>query len=176
MKGIFKHENVYVYIDVAKDCTTSVDDACILLSETKKANTLYGGRVELAKYWEEVYLTIDGIEIRLIKEDASTTYKLSFCQATAYLNQIENLGVDTFLENYRLQLQQLKQEMEKFAEDLQQELAVNYDETKAKKLSKYRKFILDLACILFMLFINMNAGLDNQQYINAAETIMNTYF
>ena len=29
----------------------------------------------------------------------------------AYLNQIENLGVDSFLENYKLQLQELKKEI-----------------------------------------------------------------
>lgn len=175
MKGIFKNENVYVYINNDEDNKAPIDDVCIL-TDGKSNTFLYGGRVELWAYYDKVELDIDGISIGKVDGDVSIEYRLSYSAATAYLNQIENLGVDTFLENYKHQLQQLKQEMEKFADDLQQELAVNYDEKKAQELSKYKKFILTLGCVLFALFINMNAGLENQHYISAYENIINSYF
>ena len=177
MEGIFKNENVYVYINNDEDNKAPIGDVCIL-TDDKDSNTLYGGRVQLRDcYISKLNLDIDGISIGKVNGDVSSIeYRLSYSAATAYLNQIENLGVDTFLENYKFQLQQLKQEMEKFADDLQQELAVNYDEKKAQELSKYKKFILTLGCVLFALFINMNAGLENQHYISAYENIINSYF
>lgn len=188
MKGIFKNENVYIYIDNDKDTITPIENqAAFILAPVRgqECRDLYGGRVKINyQYYssganlrsDRLSIHIDGIEIRKVYSDGRFYEYSSPSEVVAYLNQIENLGVDTFLENYKLQLQQLKQEMEKFADDLQQELAVNYDEKKAQELSKYKKFILTLGCVLFALFINMNAGLENQHYISAYENIINSYF
>lgn len=187
MKGIFKNENVYVYLDTDKDpqCELSElkDKEAFIVGTSKFTQILYGGRVRVSYHtsynsikYNELSLVIDGIEIRKLYSNASFYTSSTPSEVVAYLNQIENLGVDSFLENYKQQLQQAKLEFEAFADGLQQELTINYDEKKAEELSKYRKFILSLGCILFALLINMNAGLQNQDYINAYENIINTYF
>ena len=184
MEGIFKNENVYVYIDdenVYKDSIEEVN--MFIIGGNKHRCLLYGGRVEIKHYKINGYyknygfnLHVDGIEILKINKDGHFHIYNLPSEVVAYLNQIENLGVDSFLENYKQQLQQIKLEFESYADSIQQELAINYDEKKAEELSKYKKFILTLGCVIFALLINMNAGLQNQDYINAYDNIINTYF
>lgn len=184
MKGIFKNENVYVYIDdknVYKDSIKEVN--MFIIGGNKHRCLLYGGRVEIEHYYLNgsyldygFNLHVDGIEILKINKDGHFYIYNSPSEVVAYLNQIENLGVDSFLENYKQQLQQIKLEFESYADGIQQELAINYDEKKTEELSKYKKFILTLGCVIFALLINMNAGLQNQDYINAYDNIINTYF
>ena len=184
MKGIFKNENVYVYIDTDKEPINQVEDEyAFIVGESNSSQILYGGRVKVNYQYSygrinynQLSLKIDGIEIRKLYSNATFGESSTPSEVVAYLNQIENLGVDSFLENYKQQLQQMKIEFEAFADGLQQELAINYDEKKAEELSKYKRFILTLGCVIFALLINMNAGLQNQDYINAYDNIINTYF
>ena len=186
MKGIFKNENVYVYIDTDNEPTSQIDEEkAFIVGEGKNSNILYGGRVKVSYLsyrngwninYDTLSLKIDGIEIRKLYSNATFYESSTPSEIVAYLNQIENLGVDSFLENYKQQLQQMKIEFEAFADGLQQELTINYDEKKAEELSKYKRFILYLGCVIFALLINMNAGLQNQDYINAYDNIINTYF
>jgi hypothetical protein len=130
-----------------------------------------------------VGLTIDGINIIDIKEgkitsnNVSYTYgkrssDLSFPQVTAYLNQIEHLGVDTFLDNYKKNLEDFKAQMNEMATALENELKENEDSDKAQLLQKVKNLIFNIIIILFSLSINMNAGLDNRQYVEAYEAII----
>lgn len=185
MKGVFKNENVYVYIDTDNEPTNQIEDEdAFIVGEGKKSQVLYGGRVKVSYLYyrdgginyDTLSLKIDGIEIRKLYSNATFYESSTPSEIVAYLNQIENLGIDSFLENYKQQLQQMKIEFEAFADGLQQELAINYDDKKAEELSKYKKFILKLGCVIFALLINMNAGLQNQDYINAYDNIINTYF
>ncbi len=183
MAGIFKDENVYVFINEDGVSNASVENGIYICGSKRQSNHLYGGRVKVSmpcrygcNQTGEVSILVDGVLIREIQNDARFRSDYPLDKIVAFLNQIENLGVDSFLENYKQQLQQAKLEFEAFADGLQQELTINYDEKKAEELSKYRKFILSLGCILFALLINMNAGLQNQDYINAYENIINTYF
>ena len=104
------------------------------------------------------------------------TPNLSFDQVALFLNQIENLGIDSFLDNYKVQLRNLKKELEEVAVGWQKELLVEYDENKSYDLAELRRTLLYMSCFLFSLFINMNAGLSNQNYMNAYDTIINMYF
>jgi hypothetical protein len=175
-----------VYIDTDKEPINQAENEyAFIVGEGKKSQILYGGRVKVSYLYykngwninyDTLSLKIDGIEIRKLYSNASFGESSTPSEVVAYLNQIENLGVDSFLENYKQQLQQMKIEFEAFADGLQQELAINYDEKKAEELSKYKRFILTLGCVIFALLINMNAGLQNQDYINAYDNIINTYF
>ena len=193
MKAILKKDNVYILVrDKNPRAGITLDNLENLIlcnnlnlkSISIIKNNIYGGRVylEIPAYrngsdmlYDYCYLTIDGIEIMRF-ELYSSTNKLSFEHITAYLNQIENLGVDSFLENYKLQLQEIKKEFESMKDELQSELAVNYDENKASTLDYIKKMILSITCIIFSLLINMNAGLNNHHYINAYNEIINMYF
>lgn len=195
MNAILKKDNVYVLVrdkDPRAGITLDNLENLILCNNLNLKsisiikNNIYGGRVYLEiptyrrSYGEDMlydycYLTIDGIEIMRF-ELYSSTNKLSFEHITAYLNQIENLGVDSFLENYKLQLQEIKKEFESMKDELQSELAINYDENKASTLDFIKKMILSITCIIFSLLINMNAGLNNHHYINAYNEIINMYF
>lgn len=189
MKAIFKNENVYVVIDdTEKELRedVNIDDFMILCKEKKVyRKSLYGGRVYLSLasnsygYIQDNFckIIIDGISI--FKVDSSkivVSSEISINAAAAYLNQIENLGVDSFLENYKLQLQDLKKECETKVEVLRQDLTINYDEKKTSFLKSLENFILSITFVIFSLLVNMNAGLDNHCYTDAYNTIISMYF
>ena len=73
-------------------------------------------------------------------------------------------------------MQELKKEFEKMIEDMQQDLAIKYDEEKASTIESLNKVVLSMTCLIFSLLINMNAGLQNHDYTNAYDTIINLYF
>lgn len=192
MDAIFKNENVYVAV-MNKDAREEIDfsestDLILCKNEDVTKNSLYGGRVKLylhsygyRSYASDVcYIELDGIQLKrpVLREhgDIELVSTHALTHAVAYLNQIENLGVDSFLENYKLQLQELKSELEGQADNLQQELALNYNDDKAKVLDSIKKVILSLVCIIFSLLVNMNAGLENHHYTEAYDNIISLYF
>ena len=187
MEAIVKQDNVYVVVrskevvreeikseDLEKDETIVVGDFRSYKEVSSKI--LYGGRVLIQRGNNVCLLTIDGTEICRIVcyENPNTIYKtyrvdrcLFFEVVAAYLNQIEHLGVDAFLSNYKAQLQALKNEVADLLEKLELEQTVNYDKTKVSILNNLRVFLQDLSLLAFTLFSSMNAGLENQVYINA---------
>lgn len=190
MKAIFKNENVYVFVknksirdDVSLD---NLENLILCDKKIKDKNVLYGGRVSLewshsyGSYNNSCHIKIDGIDIAKYyfnpSGEAEATFELGADIVIAYLNQMENLGVDSFLENYKLQLQELKKELESIAENMQQKLDINYDEKKASLLDSLKIFIMKMNGVIFSLLINMNAGLQNHDYTNAYDTIINLYF
>ena len=86
---------------------------------------------------------------------------------TAYLNQMEQLGVDTFLCNYKEAAKCLKNEVSSLSCKLEAELQVHEDKEKERSLMRLRNIIDKLIGLLFLLTINMNTGIDNHTYINA---------
>lgn len=173
MKAIFKHENVYVLVDTGKNLRENVDGAQII--EPDEKCIMYGGRVIVRFSGTTGFIDIDGMRIWLVHLCTGSSiypfkvdrYELS--QVVAFLNQIENLGVDAFLENYKNQLVQLKQNVENTLNN--QMYSHSEDEVKG-----FRELLLWVVTCIFCLSINMNAGLTNQHYTNAYETIINTYF
>ncbi len=119
-------------------------------------------------------LFIDGFEICEKKSVNSEILD----KITAYLNQIEQLGVDTFLANYKAAIIVEKEELSAMCDKLAAELQLRENEEKEKTLSRLRSKIEDLIGLLFLLTINMNAGLDNQAYIDAyteSENVISQY-
>jgi hypothetical protein len=185
MERIILHDGIYVYIK--NGSIANADEYISILEDRYKSESnLFGGRVHVyatGLNGDGVGLTIDGINIIDIKEgkitsnNVSYTYgkrssDLSFPQVTAYLNQIEHLGVDTFLDNYKKNLEDFKAQMNEMATALENELKENEDSDKAQLLQKVKNLIFNIIIILFSLSINMNAGLDNRQYVEAYEAII----
>lgn len=86
---------------------------------------------------------------------------------------MEQLGVDTFLCNYKEAAKCLKNEVSSLSCKLEAELQVREDKEKERSLMHLRNIIDKLIGLLFLLTINMNAGLDNQTYINAYDQCEN---
>jgi hypothetical protein len=185
MERIILHDGIYVYIK--NGSIANADEYISILEDRYKSESnLFGGRVHVyatGLNGDGVGLTIDGINIIDIKEgkitsnNVSYTYgkrssDLSFPQVTAYLNQIEHLGVDTFLDNYKKNLEDFKAQMNEMATALENELKENEDSGKAQLLQKVKNLILNIIIILFSLSINMNAGLDNDRYEDAYEAVI----
>ena len=185
MNAIFKKENVYVAIK-GKNFRDGINledvDSLIFSPQYKyKKNevSLYGGRVYLHYYNDDLTFAIDGIpirEIRNYKNGFFASSSMEVDKAAAFLNQIENLGVDSFLENYKSQLQEFKNIIEIQAEKIEQEQSQQFDKDKSAFLTSLKNLINELTCILFCLLINMNAGLDNQFYTDAYNEIIYLYF
>lgn len=179
MEGIFKKDNVYVvikYKSVRNDVDLKELEDYIVGDSRKREANLYGGRVFIS--YEEMY--IDGIQIREYNltstGDASCSVDLSYNKMASYLNQIENLGVDTFLENYKLQLLNFKKELEAMATNIEHDLSLEQNDSMSATLKSIRKVLLNINFVILSLLINLNAGLDNLSYINAYDTILSLYF
>lgn len=184
MNAIFKYDNVYVTApskDIRQDVNAEEIQELVYDYDVKDDVNLYGGRINLRfSGSDELVMKVDGIIINEFNFTSSgeckTTSSMSLHKATAYLNQIENLGVDTFIENYKIQLQALKTEIEGSVIKLEQELSAQQDEDKNSVLKNLRASLRMLSCMIFMLLINLNAGLDNHCYSEAYENITNLYF
>lgn len=180
MNAIIKNENVYVVVkdmDVREGVNLKDSETSII---SNGEYCLYGGRVLLRCYINFHEMTIDGIRIETynITSDMRLNFEYNFSleQIASYLNQIENLGLDPFIDNYKLQLQNLKNEIEVQVQNMQNDLSMNYDEKRAKMLDNLRRGLLELSCFVCTLLINMNAGLSNQHYIDAYDAVVNMYF
>ena len=182
MDAIFKKENVYVAI-VDKNIQEGLDQNELdeFICETRGHNEahLYGGRVVISPSLGHFQMEVDGITIVSFSSYEGTPSIYSSIGAqkcAAYLNQTENLGVDTFLDNFKKQLLAFKEEIIELTEKYEQEQSVKFDNIVSKKLDSLRKILLELSMALFFLMVNMNAGLENQTYIDTYNTIVNQYF
>ena len=187
MEGIFKKDNVYVYVDdkEERDGIQKEDMSALIISLESRYHKvfLYGGRVLLEYYLNglsKFTLSVDGNPINELSYSERTGYSLygrfEVGRIVAFLNQMENLGIDTFLENYKSQLQQFKGEMEEKLGKMEQEQSIQFDDNKKTSIDSIRKLIANLTCMIFCLLINMNAGLDNQTYTDTYNEIINLYF
>lgn len=182
---IIKKDNVFVVVDcdIAPEIREKFDEKIILdnrnLSPHASAE-LYGGRVQIKSVNGRKRFYIDGIQLKKILQysDDNSFYiddVYSFGEIVAYLNQIENLGIDSFLENYKETIKNTRKELGEYATQLEQDLAIKENSEKRGILDSIRKIQAFIIAILFALCVNMNAGLDNYAYTEAYEHIVNTY-
>ena len=189
MEAIVKQDNVYVVVrsqvSGEKEKLFYKDDTVIVAyinaNSAVTDRLLYGGRVRVivgtsgywgsSRYTNKLRLEIDGTPIYGLGSEFLNSYTFdafdSFEVGASYLTQIENLGVDTFLTNYKNQVQALKNDVAGLLEKWEQQQAVKFDEKLVDKIKTIRVFLLKLSVFVCSLFIRLNAGLENQDYINA---------
>lgn len=197
MRTIFFQNGVYVYseefFDFEDDDNNAKTDASIIVSAKSNftdSRLLYGGRVRV--YLESNHgsnLTIDGVDIKDFHYNETSTNpcsgfyitdELTVQKVTAYLNQIEQLGIDTFLENYKTALEAFKADImalcEKY-ENLLKEEEPNSESADTYKdfLDRARACLTILTIILFSLACNMKTGLDNHVYEDAYNEVLAEY-
>lgn len=107
MKAIIFKDNVYVYIR-DKECKDENIGQKEEVFKLPGIYDLYGGRVEIRLSNNISSLTIDGISIIRLDEYYSLDENLLLNTICAYLNQIHQLGIDTFLANYKVAIENLK--------------------------------------------------------------------
>lgn len=168
MDAIIFKDNVYVYIE-CKECK---DENIMQKEEVFKFPgdyNLYGGRVEIRLGNNISSLTIDGLSIIRLDQYYNLDKKLPLNTICAYLNQINQLGIDTFLANYKVAIENLKIETIN---------KLNESKTTNNKtlISDLNDILDELTAILFALWMNMNAGLDNHIYTETYNNIINLYF
>lgn len=178
---IFLKDNVFVYSgELIPKTRPSLESnpslVAMFLFSYQSAVSLFGGRIMIRKAADSntCILSVDGIPIRMVVTDGQGGHldtELALSQVTAYLNQMQNLGIDTFLTNYKQAVLEFKTETQELACKLEQELALNADDAKSQLLNSLRSIICDLMSILFALKVSMNAGLDNYVYVDAFESI-----
>lgn len=197
METIFFQNGVYVYseeeFDFEDDDNKEKTDVSIIVSADSPygsdSRLLYGGRVKVSlRYDLGCRLTIDGVGIKGFNNKFSSeacamiyvTDNLTTQKVTAYLNQIEQLGIDTFLENYKTTLENFKADImvlcEKY-ESLLKEEEPNSESADTYKdfLDRARSCLTILTIILFSLACNMKTGLDNHVYEDAYNEVLAEY-
>ena len=194
METIFLKNGVYVCSEEEfnfEDNDNKVKaDASIILSNNKNPNSrlLYGGRVKVSLLNAIFHIAIDGIEVNAFGYTSSynnqagiyQTDHLSVQKVTAYLNQKEQLGIDTFLENYKTALETFKADImvlcEKY-ESLLKEEEPNSGSANTYKdfLDRARACLTILTIMIFSLACNMKTGLDNHVYEDAYNEVLAEY-
>lgn len=199
MKTIFFQNGVYVCseeeFDFEDDDNKVKTDVSIIICDDRScqcdSKLLYGGRVivDFPRYdGSKFTLTIDGVEIKNLYYEylngtcavIRVTNELTVQKVTAYLNQIEQLGIDTFLENYKTTLENFKADImalcEKY-ESLLKEEEPNSESADTYKdfLNRARACLTILTIILFSLACNMKTGLDNHVYEDAYNEVLAEY-
>lgn len=180
MEAIFLVNGVYVCIDDNRSYKRELEEEQTFIVKEGGRCVLFGGRVVVKGSSLGSELSIDGIELMniAIGETIHLSKRFSIEAITAYLNQMGQLGVDTFLCNYKETAKCLKNEVSSLSCKLEAELQVREDKEKERSLKRLRKIIDGLIGLLFLLSINMNAGIDNHTYINAydeCENIISQY-
>jgi hypothetical protein len=183
MNAIFKVNNVYVTVmhkDVKEDIEFENLNDLIISTEGKTSVTLYGGRVYIYKttrnYNTYFGFMINGIDIYDIDIDfCKVNEDNAHCigEITAYLNQIEHFGLEGFLNNYKKQLENLKDKIEVIYSEMQQNSDINAE---GERLNGIRRTLIKLNSFLFPLCVNMNTGIGMQDYEDAYNTVVNKYF
>ena len=192
MKAILLENGIYIGVDTNVD--ESLDNSKIQESkelvccgEYSSDNAiLFGGRVDVYGSSSGWSLSVDGISIKKLCSTswhydndgfyyAKVDSSLDTAQVTSYLNQMQQLGVDTFLANYKQSLEKSKEELSVICDKLESELSVQENEIKKKFLGKLRDVIIELVVILFALMVDVNVGLDNHNYVDAYNKIVNEY-
>lgn len=199
MKTIFFQNGVYVCseeeFDFEDDDNKVKTDVSIIICDDRScqcdSKLLYGGRVivDFPRYnGGKFTLNIDGVEIKNLYYEylngtcavIRVTNELTVQKVTAYLNQIEQLGIDTFLENYKTTLENFKADImalcEKY-ESLLKEEEPNSESADTYKdfLDRARACLTILTIMLFSLACNMKTGLDNHVYEDAYNEVLAEY-
>lgn len=182
MKAILIKNGVYVGVDTnvdkSLDSSKIQEDKDLVVSVSYNKATLFGGRVKIYYYintgWE---MSVDGIRIAYLYDSSSdgTYFDLSFENVVSCLNQMQQLGVDTFLANYKQALEKSKEELTGMCDKLEGELSVREDEEKARQLRRLRAVVIQMVVVLFGLMVDVNVGLDNHDYVDAYNEIANEY-
>lgn len=169
MKAIFLVNGVYVCFDDDRSYKWEVEEEQTFIVKQGRRCVLFGGRVVVEGCSLGPELSIDGIALMniAIGDTVNLSKRFSIEAITAYLNQMEQLGVDTFLCNYKEAAKCLKNEVSSLSCKLEVELQVHEDKEKERSLMRLRNIIDKLIGLLFLLTINMNTGIDNHTYINA---------
>lgn len=194
MEAILLENGIYIGVDTNID--KSLDKSKIQESKEfvvincnvnpKREAILFGGRVDVYGSSSGWSLSVDGISIKKLCSTswhydndgfyyAKVDSSLDTAQVTSYLNQMQQLGVDTFLANYKQSLEKSKEELSVICDKLESELSVQENEIKKKFLGKLRDVIIELVVILFALMVDVNVGLDNHNYVDAYNKIVNEY-
>lgn len=179
MDCIIFREGIYTAIE-ERDCSDEqalADSNMLVISDNKSyRNDLYGGRVYVEMYGD---MKIDGISIRSIGFTNGYLYLgyPSIKGMTSYLNQIENLGVDTFLENYKKSVESAKIDCARIIEGYEQDLALSPNDSKIQGILRELRGVMQALVVLFFaLSCYANIGLDNHVYTENYEAIINMYF
>lgn len=115
MEAILLKNGIYIGVDTYVD--KSLDDSKIQESkelvycDESDSAILFGGRVDVSCY-QGWHLSVDGIKIKGLEYTTDYPYFANSLQnVVVYLNQMQQLGVDTFLSNYKLSLEKTKEKL-----------------------------------------------------------------
>lgn len=179
MEAILLKNGIYIGVDTYADKSLNnskiQESKELVYCDESDSAILFGGRVDVS-YDSDWNLSVDGIKIKVLKYWNDLPYFANSLQnVVAYLNQMQQLGVDTFLTNYKQSLEKTKDELAVICDKLEGELSVQENEGKAKLLAKLRGVIIEMIVILFGLMVDVNVGLDNHNYVDAYNEIVNEY-
>lgn len=168
---IFK-DGIYTHICVPHEKLEELRDKEILYAENwDESYDLYGGRVKLTCRGD-VKFTIDGINIDFGNPTPYST-------AANFLNQIEQCGIDVFLEKYKETVEILKEKLEKEKQELEFKQQQEDDENEKYKIGydiqAIKRRIDHFLFIFLLLLMHYPTGIELSQYTNIYNDIITLY-
>ena len=139
------------------------------------SSILFGGRVVLTmKDNRKGELSVNGLDICEGTQDALTS-DLSGETIAAYLDLMNSLGIDTFLEYYKKVVKEYRDEMSALEEAFEDCSADSRDIEAQKGLSTIRDIRFRLSFMVFNLSLLMPTGINDSQYEEAYNSIVSRY-
>lgn len=171
--GIYYQNGIYGLVEIKNQ-----GKSCLIFLEKfnngniiPKNVRLYGGRV-MVGYMEvnQWYLKVDGVNIVNVDiNNPSLNIFLPVASIVSFLNAMETHGIDSFLEHYKLKIEELKNDLEALIQLKETQSMVEKNEKIVSKLIeqilKLREFYLVVFFFLFNMKIIMPAALNNEKMV-----------
>ena len=176
MDAILKKDNVFVYV---KDLSYEVEKNSSFISSPYTSFELYGGRIQCDGNYDNVhdalcYLYIDGINI-VNDWGINDPNDLPIRTVVAYLNQMEALGIEAFLENYKKALQEFEKELSGMEERLARCLTINDDGDERQRLNNIVDIHFKVSTEIFRLSKHMPINVENQKYEEVKQDFLSQF-
>lgn len=179
MNAIFKKDNVFVYVtDIPLKVweIQEVEPSYVIdVQNAGYEKYLYGGRVKIEFFYYKlgaVRLFVDGIEI--CNGSRYLEKYLTIEAVVCYLNQMEILGVDTFLDNYKKALHEFKEELSILENKIEGSLTVCKDEDIRKK-DEIKEIHFHVSSLIHDLTMHIPVGIDDDEYERIYHDITSRY-
>lgn len=135
---------------------------------------LYQNRVSISYRYGTLtgwHLTVCGYEIMGFEDFGNLNIHL----VADILNQIEQLGIDAFLANYKAKVEEYRLLLKQEERETMDKLSLHEDDNLKKTLANTRNKLSQMLVLIFMLSLHIPCGIDNTQYENAYQAIVAQY-
>lgn len=173
MDAIFLRDERYVLLDDVsndKKSELGVDSQFVYSPQFNRNSVLYGGRVVIL--YDDDSLYIDGIKV--IKFCANgmkfTVTSPNMVLITQYLNQIHENGIETFLSNYKVALEEFRESINAKKKEME-----SSNNNNVEIINNLDGILSEILCVQYDLMMHVKTNIAMCDMTNIYDSIANVY-